>query len=458
MANTYTTELRMLDDNYHLHPFTDHKAQRGKDTLIIDRGEGCYVWDTEGNKYLDGLAGLVCVNVGYGRDELVSAASEQMKKLSYFNSFFGCTNPPAVKLAEKLVELTPDGFNQVFFVNDGSEANDTAIRLVRHYWSLVGKPEKRIIIGRENGYHGSTLATAQMGGMAPMHDHATSLPGFGHVMAPHHFKNGRGLTEQEFGLKAAVSLEEKILGLGAENIAAFVAEPLQGAGGGIMPPENYWAKIQEICKKYDVLLVVDEVVTGFGRTGAWFGCETYNINNADIICLGKGITSGYVPLGAVMVGDRIAETLVQEGGEFYHGFTYSGHPLSCAVAMENIAVLERDNIVERVAKETAPHFKRRMMELLDSPVVGEIRVQGLVAAVELVKDKNTLEAFLPEGEIVEMFSKFALKRGIITRPIGETVIMTPPLVITIGELDTLVDSFKAALKDFEAWVFDGAPI
>ncbi len=443
-----TPEWQAADTDNYLHPFTDYKELAKELALIIDRGQGCYVWDADGNKYLDGLAGLACVQVGYGRRELVDAATQQLSQLSFFNSFFKSSNKPAIQLAEKLVEITPSGLNHVFYVNDGSEANDTCIRLARHYWALEGRPEKQIVIAREFGYHGSTIASAQLSGMPFMHEQAASIPGFAHIETAYQFMHGRGMSEEDYGVKAASRLEDKIIELGPDNVAAFVAEPLHGAGGGKMPPHNYWKEIQNICKKYDVLLVIDEVVSGFGRTGEWFGSDTYGIESIDLMCLAKGITSGYVPLGAVMIGDRIADTLINKGGEFHHGFTYSGHPVTCAVALANIGVIEDEKLIENVKTNTALHLAERLQEISAHPIVGEVRSCGMMGAVELVADKETLSPLEPVGEVGEAFKPLGLRNGIITRPVGETILLTPPLTITNEEIDFLMNRFLLTLNDF----------
>ena len=339
-----TEEWQQADLDNFLHPFTDYKNLRDRKSSIIVKGEGCYVYDNDGNRYLDGMAGLACVNIGYGRKEIADVAANQITELSYFNSFFKCTNTQAISLAEKLSQLTPDGLNHVFYANSGSEANDTALRMIRQFWTLEGKPEKHIIISRDAAYHGSTVAAGALSGMPPMHNQAAQIEGIVHIKTPHKFEYGQGMSEEKFAEFSAGWLEEKILELGADKVAAFFGEPIQGAGGAKIPPARYWEKIQKICKKYDVLLVLDEVISGFGRTGNWFGAETYNIEHIDIMCIAKGITSGYIPLSAVMVNDRISDTLIEKGGEFYHGFTYSGHPLACAMALENIRIMEDENI------------------------------------------------------------------------------------------------------------------
>ncbi len=451
-----TQEWQQADVDNYLHPFTDYKALNEEKALLITRGKGCFVWDNDDNKYLDGLAGLACVNIGYGRPELGRVAADQIETLSYFNSFFKATNKPAITLAEKLVEITPAGLNHVFYANSGSEANDTALRMVRHYWTLEGKPEKQTIIAREMSYHGSTVAAGALSGMPSMHEQAAVVANIEHIQCPYQYQYGRDMSEDEFGLAAATWLEEKILELGPDKVAAFFAEPIQGAGGAKIPPKNYFEEIQKICKQYDVLLVVDEVICGFGRTGKWFGSDSLNIEHIDLMCLAKGVTSGYVPLSAVMVNDRVANTLIEKGGEFFHGFTYSGHPVCCAIALENIRILEEEGIVQQVGESSGPYFAGELKKLADHPVVGEVRSFGLIGAVELVKDRNTMEPVSEDMHELELkceeFRNIAMKHGIIVRPILSTIAMMPPLVITKEEIDFLFEKFRLTLDDFQEFV------
>ena len=443
-------------DNY-LHPFTDYKALLDEKALVVTRGKGCYVWDNDGNRYLDGLAGLSCVNIGYGRAELGRAAAAQIDTLSYFNSFFKSTNPPAITLARKLVELTPDGLNHVFYANSGSEANDTALRMVRQYWKLEGLPEKQTVISREMSYHGSTVAAGALCGMPWMHEQAAVVPDIEHIRCPYQFQYGRDMGEEEFGVTSARWLEDRILEIGPDRVAAFFAEPIQGAGGGKIPPGNYFTEIGRICRKYDVLLVMDEVITGFGRTGKWFASELMEIEQVDLMCIAKGITSGYLPLSAVMVGDRVADALIEKGGEFYHGFTYSGHPVSCAVALENIRILEEEGIIRQVSEGTGPYLSRRLTALSASPMVAEVRSCGMIAAVELVRDKKTMEPLADNMEDVEHYTEafrgLCLEQGIIVRPIGSTIMLCPPLIITEQEIDFLVEQMQVALSRYEGTVY-----
>ena len=346
--NFTTEQLQTIDNAHHVHPFTDSHELRHIGVRVITGADGCYIEDSEGKKILDGMAGLWCVNAGYGREELAKVAYDQMCELPYYNTFFKTTNAPATLLAQRIAQLAPDHMNQVFFGASGSESNDTAIRTVRHYWALQGKPEKHVIISRHNAYHGSTIAATSMGGMNAMHGQlGPHLPGFVHVMAPYDFENAEpGESRDDFGVRAAREIEKAILEAGPENVAAFVGEPIQGAGGVKIPPETYWPEVQRICREYDILLMLDEVITGFGRTGAWFASESMHIE-PDTITVAKGITSGYQPLSAVILSDRMMEVLVK-GGEYYHGYTYSGHPVACAVALANIDIIEREGLIERV--------------------------------------------------------------------------------------------------------------
>ena len=448
MPSLNAADLKTLDDRHHLHPFTDFKelSQEGGSRLIV-KGEGVWLWDSDGNKILDGMAGLWCVNVGYGRKELAEAAYRQTMELAFYNCFFKTTTGPAAALSAKLAEITPDGFNKVFFANSGSEANDTIIRMVRHYWNLKGKRTKKAFIGRKYGYHGTTMAATSAGGMTAMHGQGDlPFPGFHHVMPPYWFGYGGDMEPEAFGRHAAKAVEEKILELGADNVAAFIAEPIQGAGGVIIPPESYWPEIQRICREHDVLLIADEVICGFGRTGHWFGADRFQIK-ADFMTLAKGITSGYLPLSAVMVGDRVAETLIEEGGEFYHGFTYSGHPTACAVALANIELIERENLVERTRTDTGPYLLKRLREELgDHPIVGEIRGEGLIGAIEIVEDKKTRKVFDGDGKVGLICRNHCFRNGVIMRAVRDGIVYSPPLTITRDEIDEMV---RLAKKSFD---------
>ena len=440
-----TSKWQQSDHRHHMHPFTDHRELGEKGSRIITRAEGVYIWDSEGHKILDGMAGLWCVNLGYGRQELIDAATRQLRELPYYNNFFQCTHPPAIELAEILGEVSPPQFNHSFFTGSGSEANDTQVRLIRRYWDLADQPSKMTIIARKNAYHGSTLGGASLGGMSPMHKQLRMLvPGIEHIEQPYYFELGDGLSEEAFGLRQARLLEEKILELGAESVGAFIAEPVQGAGGVIIPPQSYWPEIQRICREYDILLVADEVITGFGRLGEWFASTYYEIE-PDLITFAKGVTSGYLPLGGCLVSGRVADLVIAEGGEFAHGFTYSGHPAACAVAVANIRVLREEGIVDRVREETAPYFHQQWARLADHPLIGEARSIGLMAAIEIVADTQSRERFAKDNKAGMVCREACVDAGLVMRAVGDTMIVSPPLIIGKAQIDELVDKAWQAL-------------
>lgn len=445
--NNYSLkQLQAIDAAHHLHPFTDHRELRAAGSRMIVRAEGPYIYDSEGNEILDGMAGLWCVNVGYGRDELADAAAAQMKELPYYNSFFKCSTPTPVLLAQKLAEIAPKTVNQVFFGSSGSESNDTALRLVRHYWALEGKPDKNIIVSRKMAYHGSTVAGTSLGGMEPMHKQlGGAVPNIVHVMAPYAFELAEpGEDEEAFGLRAAKAVEDAILAAGADKVAAFIGEPIMGAGGVKIPPKSYWPEIQRICRKHDVLLMLDEVITGYGRTGEWFAAQTFGVE-PDTITTAKALTSGYMPLSALLVGDRIAKTLVEKGGEFNHGYTYSGHPVACAVALANIGLIREMKLVEHVHDEVGPYLAARYRELAEHPLVGDAETCGLMGALLLVKDKATGAPFPDEVEIGMACRAHCFREGLIMRAVGDRMIIAPPLVITRAQIDEMVTLIRRCL-------------
>ena len=446
-----TSEWQQLDAAHYLHPFTDHKQLASAGARIITHAEGVYIYTSEGQKILDGMAGLWCVALGYGRRELADAAYKQMLELPYYNNFFQCATPPAIELAGVLAKLTPPQFQHVFFTGSGSEANDTLIRAIRRYWQLLDQPERTVIVSRWNGYHGSTIGAASLGGMKPMHEQGgLPIPGIAHIEQPYWFENGGDLSPEAYGLQAARALERKIEELGPHRVAAFVAEPIQGAGGLIIPPATYWPEIQRICDDYGILLASDEVICGFGRTGKWFGCE-YVDSRPDFLTLAKALSSGYQPIGGLMVSDRVAAVLVDKGGEFFHGFTYSGHPVACAVSLANLQILQRERIVEQVRDATAPYLAKRWRELADHPLVGEARCVGLLAAIELVPQKAPRRFFEPRGEVGLRMREFCTRNGLVMRAVKDTVFVAPPLVISCGELDELLAKVVQSLDETLAW-------
>jgi putrescine---pyruvate transaminase len=445
-----TKMIQAMDTAHFLHPFTDFKDLGTRGARVITKAQGVYVWDSEGKSMLDAMSGLWCVNVGYGRKELAEAAYQQMMTLPYYNSFFQTTNVPAVKLAAKLASLAPSvgdrSFKHVFYSSSGSESNDSNVRMVRRYWDLLGQPQRKVIIGRVNGYHGSTMAGASLGGMSGMHAQGDlPLPNITHIEQPYFFDNALpGETEDAFGVRAAGFLEAKILELGADKVAAFIAEPVQGAGGVIIPPSTYWPEIQRIVDKYGILLISDEVICAFGRLGHWFAYEKFGYK-PDLVTFAKAITSGYIPLGGVMVGNRVADVLIEKGGEFNHGYTYSGHPVACAVALANIEIMERENLVSGVNGELGDYFAKRYAELNEHPLVGEARSCGLVAGLVLVKNKQTKERFREEDAVGMICRGYCFNNGLIMRAVGDRMIIAPPLVMTHADIDEMMRLIRLAL-------------
>ncbi|MEM6763224.1 MAG: aspartate aminotransferase family protein [Pseudomonadota bacterium] len=446
-----TAHYQAIDARHHWHPFSDMAELNAERSRVIVSADGVFLRDSEGNEILDGMAGLWNVAVGYGRAEIAEAVAEQLLTLSYYNTFFQCTHPGAAEFAQALCARGPAHMNRVFFTGSGSEANDTVFRLARVYWDLMGRSTKRHFIARHGGYHGSTVLGASLGGMAAMHAQS-GLPvdGISHIMAPDHFGTGRamGLSPDEFGLKAAEALETEIERLGSENIAAFIGEPIQGAGGVVIPPRTYWPAVERICREHDILLVADEVICGFGRTGNWWGSDTFGFT-PDLMSIAKGMTSGYVPAGGVFLSDAVAQVL-EGGGEFFHGYTYSGHPAACAAGLQNLAIFEREGLVARVRERIGPYLQRRWAELSSHPLVGETRMVGLIGALELVADKGSLTRFEAERGLGTMCRKLSVKNGLVMRAVGDTMVISPPLTITEGECDLLVERAARTLDALHA--------
>ncbi|MEM9100456.1 MAG: aspartate aminotransferase family protein [Pseudomonadota bacterium] len=445
-----TAEYQAMDGAHHWHPFTDTADLAAKGARVIVKAEGVWLTDSDGNQILDGMAGLWCVNVGYGRERIVEAVARQMRELPYYNTFFQSTHPPAAEFSEALCQAAPEHMNRVFFTNSGSESNDTVFRIARVYWDCLGKPEKKLFIGRWNGYHGSSVASLSLGGMKGMHEQS-GLPmnGVTHIHQPYWFGEGLEMDPQEFGLARARELEEKILEVGAENVCAFIGEPIQGAGGVIIPPDSYWPEIQRICRKYDILLIADEVICGFGRTGNWWGSETFGIE-PDLMPIAKGMTSGYIPMGGVLISDRVAGPVMEHAGEFIHGYTYSGHPAACAAGLENLKIMQEEQLVERARDVIGPYLQAKWKTLGDHPLVGEARMTGLIGALELVASKETMQRFPDEGSTGTRARDISVTNGLVMRAVRDTMLISPPLILTEDEADILVARARKTLDDLAA--------
>ncbi len=443
-----TKELQALDAAHHMHPFTEDAALAKKGARIITRAKGVYLTDSEGHQILDGMAGLWCVNVGYGRKELAETAARQMEELCYYNTFFQTSHVPAIALAAKIAELAPGDLNHIFYAGSGSEANDTNIRLVRRYWEVKGKPEKTVIISRWNGYHGSTMGGASLGGMSGMHAQGgLPIPGIVHIGQPHWYAEGGDMTPEEFGLLRARELEAKIEELGADRVAAFIGEPIQGAGGVIVPPATYWPEIQRICDKHGILLIADEVITGFGRTGNWFGSQTLGIR-PHIMTIAKGLSSGYAPIGGSIICDEVFDTIAGSGEDFNHGYTYSGHPVAAAVALRNLELIEEENILDHVRNVAHPYLAERWQALTSHPLVGEASLVGLMGSIALTPDKETRAPFAtPAGTVGYRCRERCFANDLVMRHVGDRMIISPPLVITPAEIDLLIERATQSLDE-----------
>ena len=435
MSQQYA-QLKELDALHHLHPFTNHKSLRSSGARIIVRGHGPYLWDSDKNRILDGMSGLWTTSIGYGREELADVAHAQICELPFYNTFFKTTHPPVVALSRKLSEIAPDTLNNIFYGSSGSESNDTAIRLIRHYWRLKGQPKRHIIISRKNAYHGSTIAAGSMGGMPHVHAHSYPVyDGFRHVMDPYWYGESKdGETPEAFGLRAAKAFEDEILAVGPENVAAIAAEPVQGAGGVKIAPSTYWPEVQRIVDKYGVLLLADEVITGFGRLGTWFASEYYGIR-PNMITFAKAATSGYIPLSGLIIDDMIVEALIAHDDDFNHGYTFSGHPVACAVALKNIEILEREQLVSKVKDSTGPALSKMLAKFADHPLVGEVRSVGLLGAIELVADKKTRRRFDNPGRVGLICRDHFFRNGFIMRAVFDTMVTAPPLIWTQEHFD-----------------------
>jgi 4-aminobutyrate--pyruvate transaminase len=436
-----------------LHPFTNLKTHEEDGPFIIDHGSGIYVTDESGKTYIEGMSGLWCTSLGFSEQRLVDAAARQMSVLPYNQTFLGRSHATTIDLAERLLALSPSPMSKVLFANSGSEANDTAVKLVWYYNNAHGRPEKRKIIGRLNGYHGTTIATTSLNGIPSLHqDFNLPIADILHTDCPHHYRFAElGESEEEFASRLADNLEQLILDESPDTVAAFIAEPVMGVGGVIIPPETYFEKVQAVLRKYEVLLIVDEIICGFGRTGNMFGSETFGLQ-PDLMCCAKALSSAYLPISATFIPEPIYRAMVAESekiGVFGHGFTYSGHPVTAAVALETLNIYEERNLLGHV-RDIAPRFQAIFQSTADRPLVGEARGVGLMAGIELVADKASKRPFDPSLKVGTYLMMRAREHGLIVRAIGDIVVCAPPLIISEDEIDELGKRFQRALEETEA--------
>jgi 4-aminobutyrate---pyruvate transaminase len=451
LSNLATRDVETL-----VHPYINLASFREHGPLILERGQGVYVYDTEGKRYLEGMAGLWCTALGYGNEELIETATEQMRKLSFAHLFSGKSHDPAIELAEKLKEIAPVPISKVFFCNSGSEANDTQVKLVWYFNNALGRPQKKKVISRVKAYHGVTLVAASLTGLPGNHrDFDLPLPGFLHAACPHAYRFAQaGESEEDFASRLAAELDALIVKEGPDTVAAFIAEPVMGAGGVIVPPQTYFEKIMAVCAKHDVFMISDEVICGFGRLGSMFGCEKLGFR-PHALSVAKAMSSAYLPIAAVMIPEAIYQALLTESkkiGAFGHGFTYGGHPVSAAVALKAIEIYLRDRIVDKAAAR-APQFQARLAALNAHPLVGEARGLGMIGGVELVANKKSKRPFAPEHAVSGRAVAFAEAEGLIVRAVvGDVLTLCPPLIISAAETDELFDCLTRALDRTLDWV------
>ncbi|KAA0972070.1 aspartate aminotransferase family protein [Aureimonas fodinaquatilis] len=450
MSSALPNSVYARDVEYILHPVTNARKHEEVGPIVIDRGEGIYVYDDRGNKYIEGMAGLWSVAVGFGEKRIADAAYRQLQKLPYYHTFSHKTNAPSVDLAERLVKMTPASVNRVFFTNSGSEANDTVVKLIWYYNNARGKPQKKRFLARTNAYHGITMVSGSLTGLPVNHrDFDLPIIPVTHLTCPHYWRNGLPQeTEAQFTDRLIQELEDTIAKEGADTIAAFIGEPVMGAGGVMVPPEGYWPRVQEICRKNDILLIADEVITGFGRVGTTFACEHFGIE-PDVLVTSKQIASSYAPLAAVIMSDAIYQVIADNTakiGTLGHGFTTTGHPVSCAIANENLAIIEERGLIEN-ARVSGAVLQEELAKFRDHPLVGEVRGIGLIAVVELVADKANKTRFDPVGKAGAILFAKGHEHGVIVRAMGDQIAFCPPLIITTDEVREMVRRFGAALED-----------
>jgi len=453
MTQPTATDLHALDVQAHLHPFTNAAAHADLGPMVVTRGDGIYVEDDAGRRYIEGMSGLWCASLGFSHPRLVEAGVQALRTLPYYHTFNHRSNPAVARLAARLKALAPAPMARVFFANSGSEANDSAVKMVWYYNNALGRPLKKKIIARQRAYHGVTVAAASLSGLAANHtDFDLPLPRMLHVDCPHHYRNALpGESEEDFATRLAEQLDQRIQAEGPETVAAFIAEPVQGAGGVVVPPRSYFEKIQAVLKKHDVLLIADEVICGFGRTGAMFGSETFGLQ-PDILTCAKALSSGYIPISAVMVSERIHDALSANSGRigtFGHGYTYSGHPVACAVALEALQVYEDEGLLAHT-QALAPVFQARLRAQAERRFVGEARGVGLIGALELVADQASKQPFAPAAKAGPRLAALAQEEGLIVRAMGDTVALCPPLIIDGAQLDELFARLERALDRFHA--------
>lgn len=453
--NQPVSSLPEKDIQYQLHPYTNARLHQEVGPLIIERGEGIYVYDDQGKGYIEAMSGLWSAALGFSNQRLIAAAEQQLRTLPFYHLFSHKSHRPSIELAEKLIEMAPVPMSKVFFTNSGSEANDTVVKMVWYLNNALGKPAKKKFISRVNGYHGITVASASLTGLpGNQRGFDLPLPGFLHVGCPHHYRHAQpGESEEQFADRLAAELEQKILAEGPETIAAFIGEPLMGAGGVIVPPRTYWEKIQRVCRRHDILVIADEVICGFGRTGQMFGSQTFAIQ-PDIMVLSKQLSSSYQPIAAILINDRVFQGIADQSqslGTLGHGFTGSGHPVATAVALENLKIIEEEQLVEHAA-QMGHLLHAGLQQFADHPLVGEVRGCGLIAAVELVGDRASKAPYQSLGTLGRHMAARAQEHGMITRAMGDAVAFCPPLIVSEAEIGLILQRFARALDDTSQWI------